>query len=276
MMRFRPRSTLARRLTASRRSRTLCAVEWLVDRLRTIPGVVAVALGGSRAVGRHRPDSDWDFGLYYRGSIDTDAIRALGYSGTVTEPGEWGRLVNGGAWLTIDGGRVDLLYRNLDGVEHWLAEAHAVRFERDHVEGYIAGMATYVLAGELALNQVVYGHLPRPEIPPALRRSAPPNWFGSARFSLDVAGAAAAADDVPGAVGLALKALVAAAQGSLANEGEWVLNEKRILARAGLEDAARRLLNTEDTTGLAKLIADLRPLPPAAWPRSASSGATSP
>jgi predicted nucleotidyltransferase len=31
---------------------------------------MAVALGGSRAAGTQRPDSDWDFSLYYRdGSI---------------------------------------------------------------------------------------------------------------------------------------------------------------------------------------------------------------
>lgn len=43
-----------------------------------VEGVVAVALGGSRAQGTHRPDSDWDFGLYYRGTLDPEAIRALG------------------------------------------------------------------------------------------------------------------------------------------------------------------------------------------------------
>ncbi|MEU4775255.1 nucleotidyltransferase domain-containing protein [Micromonospora sp. NPDC023644] len=38
----------------------------LADRLCTVGGVVAVALGGSRARGEHRPDSDWDLGLYTR------------------------------------------------------------------------------------------------------------------------------------------------------------------------------------------------------------------
>jgi hypothetical protein len=42
-----------------------------VAQLRTdlggVPGVVAVVLGGSRAAGTARPDSDWDVGVYYRG-----------------------------------------------------------------------------------------------------------------------------------------------------------------------------------------------------------------
>ena len=103
----------------------------LVEQVVRVPGVIAVTLGGSRARGTARPDSDWDIGLYYRGDIDTAAIRELGYTGHVTEPGEWGRIVNGGAWLEIDVERVDLLYRDLDVVEHWIAEADAGRFEID-------------------------------------------------------------------------------------------------------------------------------------------------
>ena len=107
------------------------SVTTLVEQVARVPGVKAVTLGGSRARGMARADSDWDFGLYYRGTIDTGAIRALGYPGHVAEPGDWGRIVNGGAWLDVEGERVDLLYRNLDEVEYWLAEANAGRFEID-------------------------------------------------------------------------------------------------------------------------------------------------
>lgn len=37
--------------------------------------------GGSRATGRARPQSDWDFGLYYRDTIDPADVRALGFEG---------------------------------------------------------------------------------------------------------------------------------------------------------------------------------------------------
>ncbi|MGH3294070.1 MAG: nucleotidyltransferase domain-containing protein, partial [Trebonia sp.] len=40
---------------------------YVADRLAGLPGVRAVTLGGSRAEGTHRPDSDWDFSVYYRG-----------------------------------------------------------------------------------------------------------------------------------------------------------------------------------------------------------------
>jgi predicted nucleotidyltransferase len=220
-------------------------MEQLVEQLAGIPGVVAVSLGGSRATGTHADNSDWDFGLYYRDSIDVSSIRSLGYAGTVVEPGEWGRLVNGGAWLTVDGVRVDLLYRDLDVVAHWTAEAEAGRFERDHVEGYVAGMATYVLAGELALCRVLHGELPRPVFPEALRVSAPPRWFGSALFSLDNAMAFLAHGDRPGAVGLAIKGIIAASQGIIARRAEWALNEKRIIDRAGLAEIAATVLDDQ-------------------------------
>jgi predicted nucleotidyltransferase len=45
-------------------------VRELGERLIEIPGVVAVALGGSRAGGLVHPDSDWDFGLYYRDATE--------------------------------------------------------------------------------------------------------------------------------------------------------------------------------------------------------------
>jgi predicted nucleotidyltransferase len=148
------------------------SVSTLVEQVARVPGVRAVTLGGSRARGVARPDSDWDIGLYYRGGIDSDAIRELGYAGHVTEPGEWGRIVNGGAWLEIDRERVDLLYRDLDVVEHWIAESDAGRFEIDRVGGHVAGLPTYVLAGELALGTVLRGTLPRPSFSAALRRAA--------------------------------------------------------------------------------------------------------
>ena len=44
----------------------------MADELSRVPGVHAVALGGSRARGTHRPDSDIDLGLY----VDSDVDRA--------------------------------------------------------------------------------------------------------------------------------------------------------------------------------------------------------
>jgi hypothetical protein len=42
--------------------------------------------------------------------------------------------------------------------------------------GYVAGIATYVLAGELAVNEVLEGELPKPLFPDLLRETAPAWW----------------------------------------------------------------------------------------------------
>lgn len=209
--------------------------EALAARLGALPNVVAVALGGSRATGHARPDSDWDLGLYYRGSFDERGIAALGWPGAVVAPHSWGRLVNGGAWLDVDGVRVDVIYRDLDEVLFHLAEAQHGRFIVVREVGYVAGMASYVLAGELAINRVLYGELPRPDYPAVLRESAPPWWESIAAGALAFATSAAAHGDVVVCGANLTQALLAAAQARLARAGEWALNEKRLIARAGLE-----------------------------------------
>jgi Nucleotidyltransferase domain len=227
-------------LTATRK--TCGGMRHLAERLREIPGVVAVALGGSRAQGTARDDSDWDFGLYYRGAIDPGEVRALGFEGELVEPGEWGRWAGGGGRSTVEGQRVDLLYRDLDVVQHWLAEAEAGRYEIGLVEGYVAGMATYVLAGELAVCEVLAGELPRPGFPERLRQAAPPRWRASAELSLGIAGMIAGRGDVGACVGLLAKAAIAAAQAMLAEHGEWALSEKGIIRRAGLSRRVESIL----------------------------------
>jgi predicted nucleotidyltransferase len=81
--------------------------ECVAGQLAGLPGVRAVTLGGSRAAGTSRPDSDWDFAVYYRGAFSPDNLRALGWPGTVSEIGGWGGVFNGGAWLQVDGRKVD-------------------------------------------------------------------------------------------------------------------------------------------------------------------------
>src|SRR5215475_1897053 len=82
-----------------------------------------VTLRSSRATIVRLPSSDWDFGLDYRERLDPADVQALGWPGRVFAPGEWGRIVNGGAWLTIDGTKVDLIYRDIDEVLRWSASA---------------------------------------------------------------------------------------------------------------------------------------------------------
>lgn len=208
------------------------------DRLSGLPGVRAVSLGGSRAQGTHRPDSDWDLAVYYRGGFDPGDLRDLGWPGEVSEIGGWGGGVfNGGAWLRIDGRPVDVHYRDLDVVEHELAEAREGRFRVEPLMFHLAGIPTYLVAAELAIGRVLVGDLPRPDYPEALRRSAPPVWRGRASALLSYAERGHAPQGrVAQTAGLVAQAATHAAHAVLAARGEWVTNDKTLLSRAGLEE----------------------------------------
>ena len=216
-------------------------ISYVTESLAALPGVVAVALGGSRGARTNRPDSDWDFAVYYRASIgafDPADLRAVGWPGEVSELGGWGGgIFNGGAWLTIDGRRTDVHYRDLDDVEHHLAEAEAGRFRIEHLMFYLAGVPTYVVVAELAHNLALSGTLPKPDFPPALRERAAAAWWARADLTLDYAmNNHAPAGRLLDCAGAAARACLEAGNAILAARGEWITNEKRLLDRAGLRD----------------------------------------
>lgn len=208
------------------------------DRLAALPAVEAVTLGGSRAQGTHRPDSDWDLAVYYRGDFDPQTLRDLGWEGEVSEIGGWGGGVfNGGAWLRIDGRAVDVHYRDLDVVEHQIAEARQGRFLVEPLMFHLAGIPTYLVVAELAIGRVVVGDLPRPDYPEALRRSAPPVWRGRAAATLSYAQHNHAPyGRVAQTAGLLCQAASQAAHAVLAERGIWVTNDKALLSMADLEE----------------------------------------
>lgn len=217
-----------------------------------IPGVLAVALGGSRARGESGPLSDWDFALYYRGHFDADDVRAVGWEGDVADVGGWGGGVyNGGAWLQVDGRAVDLHYRDLDDVEYRWREAQAGRFRKEFLMFYAAGVPTYIVVAELAVCRVLVGELPRPEYPDALAGEAAQRWHRDAVLSLGYAhGSLVKRSDPTVALANANRGLIEEAHSRLAARREWVLNEKGMVARAGLGHLAAALLEASTARDL--------------------------
>jgi len=210
-------------------------VATVADELAASPGVVAVVLGGSRATGDARPESDWDLGVYYRGDLDLTAVAARG---EVFPPSSWGRLMNGGAWLDVDGTRIDVLLRDLDVVDHWTKEAEAGRYEVDGLLGYVAGIPTYSLAAEAAAAVTIRGSFVGGiAFPAALAEAAPARWRYCRDFSLMYAERHAARGNAAGTVGQAARAVFEEAHARCCAARRWVLNEKHLVAGVGLEDA---------------------------------------
>jgi predicted nucleotidyltransferase len=114
----------------------------LATRLGAVRGIGAVVLGGSHARGRAQPGSDIDLGILYSevAPFSIQSVRELAEDvndtagPVVTDFYEWGPWVNGGAWLTIGGQRVDFVYRSLDQLERVIVDSEAGSYELDYAQ----------------------------------------------------------------------------------------------------------------------------------------------
>jgi hypothetical protein len=132
--------------------------------LEQIPGVAAVALGGSLARGRAQPNSDIDLGIYYHAAhapnvqAFREAACTLGDANageTVTDYGGWGAWVNGGAWLELEGQRVDWIYRDLGRVAEVIERCQRGRPERQVHGGHPHGFHSHIYLGEVFYSQTL-------------------------------------------------------------------------------------------------------------------------
>jgi hypothetical protein len=91
------------------------------------------------------------------------------------------------------------------------------------------------------------GELPRPDFPAALAETAAERWNGKARVALMFANLHAPAADAVACTGMLAQAVLSEAHARLARRREWVVNEKNLVRRAGL-DAAQQLLAAPGAT----------------------------
>jgi hypothetical protein len=143
-----------------------------------------------------------------------------------------------------------VLFRDLDVVEGWLADAADGRFAVLPQSGHLVGAPTYLPVGELATCAPLAGAaLPRPAFPPRLAQLAPPRWEGRAALALLFAAAHARAGDAVACAGMLAAAALNAAHGRLCARREWARNEKRLVHRAGLDGVQPLLARVGATTG---------------------------
>ncbi|AGZ46060.1 nucleotidyltransferase domain-containing protein [Actinoplanes friuliensis] len=216
----------------------------LAEGLVRVPGVTGVVLGGSRARGTHTPESDTDLGVYYRKPLDVAALGALavefgGPAAQVTEPGGWGPWVDGGGWLTIDGGAVDWIYREVGRVEQSCTDAEAGRYTFHSQTGHPLGVPDFAYAGELALGVILAD--PSGELaalraragvyPPALRDSLIAGLW-EADFLLGLGRKAVTRADSAYLAGCLFRVAGVCAHALHGAAGRWLINEKGAVAAA--------------------------------------------
>lgn len=173
----------------------------VVQRIGRLENVTAIVLGGSYARGRARPDSDIDVGIYYRDeapfSIDglQKAAHELSDCGdpVVAGFGEWGPWANGGAWLTVQGQRVDLLYRSLEQCDSVIEEANQGKYEIHYEQQPPFGFFGPTYLGEVHVAVPLLDELGEvsrmkhevKEYPESLRRSVVQSCLWGVEFGLE-------------------------------------------------------------------------------------------
>jgi hypothetical protein len=221
----------------------------LTSALAGVPGVAAIVLGGSRARGSADAASDYDIGLYFEAAIPLDTERLLAAAReiaddpaatAVAQVGEWGPWIVGGAWLSVGGHKVDLLYRDADAVEAVMESCRAGSVSIDYQPGHPHGFCSAIWMGEIACCQPL--HDPARLIarlkslalpyPPRLRDALMHRFQWEILFGAENAELAAARSEPIHVAGCLYRSLACVGQVLFALNERYLINEKGALQEA--------------------------------------------
>lgn len=224
-------------------------IHYVVDRLQSVHGISAITLGGSRARGNHTPKSDVDLGIYYKpeNPLDLLALNHLASelddnhrANLITPIGEWGKWINGGGWLKVEGLAVDFLYRDLTQVNCAIDDCHAGQITIDYQPGHPHGFVSSIYMGEVAIGLPL--HDPEGVLdafkakttpyPLQLQQATVNKFAWEISFSLFIAQKAVARSDIAYAAGCCFRSVTCMNQVLFALNEEYLLNEKGAVAIA--------------------------------------------
>src|ERR1700730_2245032 len=250
-------------------------LERIVPVLSEVPGVAAVALGGSRARGTATETSDYDVGLYYSAERPLDTNRLLQAARTlvdkpeaaeVTAIGGWGPWIVGGGWLTVSARKVDLLYRGIEAVSDVIDKCRAGEIDVHYQSGHPHGFCSAIWMGEVALCQPLHdpdGRLAALKAatspyPPALRDALIRKFEWEILFAIENGELAAGRAEQTHVAGCAYRALACAAQVLFTLNERYLINEKGALQEAAalpltIPDIVKRASDVWHLIGSAEL-----------------------
>ncbi len=265
---------------------TQALISEIAQRLQAIDGIEAIALGGSRARGTYRSDSDIDIGIYYRPvhPLDLGALECLASeiddqhrTGLVTQFGGWGPWINGGGWLTVQSIPVDLLYRDLERVSACIDNCCEGHVQIAYQPGHPHGFLTHIYLAEVALCQPLWdpkGILLKLKsrsvpYPPKLKQAIIKQFQWEADFSLQVGRKGISKGDVSYVAGCCFRCVSCLMQTLFALNGQYWMNEKGALAlantfalrpaqlQARIDNAFAQLANSRGLTYAVELLEEL-------------------
>lgn len=215
----------------------------IVSALAGISGIQAIVLGGSRARYTNTAESDIDVGIYYdKATLDLVSLNKAAQfvddehrDNLVVSPGEWGKWVNGGGWLIVDGYHVDFILRDAKRVEDVIAECQEGYISAHYQTGHPHAYLNVMYMGELAVCNVLWdkqGNVVQlksiaEQYPQKLKRAII-GFFGfEAEFSLMLAESNAKKNDVYYVTAHIVRAISVLNQVLFAVNEEYCLNEKK-------------------------------------------------
>jgi hypothetical protein len=219
--------------------------------LTEVPGVQAVVLGGSHCTGTATELSDLDIGVYYGEGFDTQQMDMILTSlddvrreNLLNKPGEWGKWINGGAWLTVEDRKVDILLRDSTRVSQVIDDCQQGKVTVDFQAGHPFGFVNAIYMGEVKYclpmedPQNVMADLKRRAEPVSKAyRDAASKWFlWEAEFSVMTGRSSIAKKDIVYASGALFRGILCLTQALFAFGGEILLNEKGAVRRLAQYD----------------------------------------
>lgn len=157
--------------------------------------------------------------------------------------------MNGGAWLSIGGQRVDFIYRSLEHLERVITEAEAGRYELDYAQQPPFGFFSATYLGELAISVPLFDPEAHVEslkqrvatYPEALRQAIVQDYLWQAEFNLVAfAPKFAARGEVYGTVACLTRVINQLTLALFALNRQYLLNDKTALAEIAEFDQAPR------------------------------------
>jgi hypothetical protein len=219
------------------------AIQLAVQRLSSLPGIAGIALGGSRARGTGRPDSDIDLGLFYIPGERPDFDQIMGVATELDDSrqpmgggsyGEWGPWMNGGVWLKTGGFKTDILLRDCERVKDVLQQCVVGKIQTVYQVGHPHAFVSSIYAGEVYYNIPLFDprdvlaelHGYTDPYPDALADGIIRQFGWEAGFSLSTAEGAADGADAAYVTGCAFRAVACMVQVLHATNHRYLLNEK--------------------------------------------------
>ena len=220
-------------------------LEKFVADLSTVPGIIAIVLGGSYARGTQHETSDLDLGLLYSETnpFSIEEIRrvtsGLSVQGppTVSDVYGWGPWVNGGAWVHTEAGRVDLIYRNMEQLEKTIADARRGVVYQDYSQQATFGFYSVAYLEEVRIAVPLYdphAHLSRlkklvASYPPKLKHAIISGAFLGIDITYPTARTFADSEDIYNTVGCLARVAAYLVQALFALNERYFISDKKVM-----------------------------------------------